>query len=170
MRSVNFTVSGEGKVTEYTFKCEGDRLSIVSYEPPIGDGDTRSSTETQILPMSSTKANVIVEKEKKNPKIILSILVMLAGIVVAVMSMFGSEIARGPLSRFLPVWPMLCYGVGGFIIIAGIFWFIYGLMQAKKSTLTTINITSKGELVKTVQFLDNKNADIANAVINFFKQ
>lgn len=169
MRSVNFSVTGEGKVTEYTYTNEGDKLYIVSHVPPVGDGDTESSTETQVLKMSSTKASITVSREKKVAKVIFSIFVLLVGVAALVASFIPDLLCRGPLRRFEPIWPYLCYAIGGFIILCGIILFIQGCLRARKRVMTHIVITNKGDEVQNIEFLDNKKADIANAVIKFFK-
>ena len=169
MRSVNFTVSEKNVNTEYTYKCDGDKLTIITNNPPAGDGDTVSKTETIILPMASTHADVTVHREKKVAKVLFGIFWLLVGIVGIVASFLPDMLCRGPLRRFEPIWFELCVAIGGFIILCGIIILIQGIMRAKKTVTTNIVITNKGQEIQNVEFLDNKKADIANAVIKFFR-
>ncbi|GEM_PF-6010390 len=169
---VNFTVGNEDdKITvDYTFEKTEKKLIITEAEVTPKKGDSTTNTVTKIYPVDRVSVEVGIGKMKKAAKILGSIIVILIGILVAAVSLLSDKICVGKLASAATIFPYVCYGVGGLLIVVGIIMFIAGLLRRKKKNLTTLIVKDAGEVVEKITFRDTPECEIATNLINLFKE
>ncbi len=168
---VNFTVGNDDDklLKEYTFERVGSKLVITEADVVKNKGDAQTVTTTKIAEFDKVTVEVSVGSLRKTMKIVLAILVTLIGIGVICLSFLKDSICQGNLSSISTVFPWLCYIVGGFIVIAGLCWFISGIARRKKVVFTQIDVKCDGEIFEMVRFKDNPQGEIATNIIDFFR-
>ena len=169
---VNFTVGNDDDkvVKEYTFERVGSKLVITEADVAKNKGDAQTVTTTKIAQFDKTTVEISVGSLRKTMKIVLAILVILVGVGVICLSFLKDTICQsGKLAGIASVFPWLCYIVGGFVVIAGLCWFISGVARKKKVVFTEIDVKCDGEIFESVRFRDNPQGEIASNIIDFFR-
>lgn len=169
---VNFIVGNEDdKITvDYTFEKTEKKLIITEAEVGNKKGDSTTNTITKIYPIDRVSVEVGVGKMKKAAKVLSAILIFLIGIGIAALSLVSDKICVGKLASMATVFPYVCYGVGGLLVVVGIIMFIAGLLRRKKKNLTTLIVKDEGDVVEKITFKDTPECEIATNLINLFKE